>query len=503
MFRKIVSVSSWTLISRISGFFRDACMAAIMGAGPIADAFVVAMRLPNHFRAIFAEGAFNAAFIPKYSKLLGEGNRKGADSFAAHIFSLVLVIQAVILVAALLGMSWIVYALTFGFPADPSRFDLAVSLSRITFPYLFFVTLVTVLSGILNAHGRFAAAAAAPVLLNLSLIIFLLLSVHFPTAGHAAAWGFFCAGILELLLLWLAVKRAGLAPQWKRPVLDADMKEFFRILGPAVIGSAGVQIAMFADTLIASLLPSGAVSSIYYADRLYQLPVGVIAIAVGTVLLPDMSRRFAAGDADGAYMVQNRAAGLTIILTIPFFIAFLTLPELILSALFKRGAFDAAASEASAHVLLAYAVGLPAVMLIRTAIAGFYAKQDTKTPVIASLVAVGINVVLKIILVKPLGAPGLALATAIGAWINLGILMIAGLRRNLMKPDQLLFRTVIISLAAAFPLTLFACYGPDYILALFSGWRWQMLSALVLSGAIGGLVYFFCIYVLRRIFRSS
>ena len=499
MLRKIASVSGWTLVSRVTGFVRDACMAAIMGAGPVADAFVVAMRLPNHFRAIFAEGAFNAAFVPKYAKLLGEKNQKGADSFASHIFSLVLAVQAIILVCALLGMSWIVYALTFGFPADPSRFELAVSLSRITFPYLFFVTLVTVLSGILNAHGRFAAAAAAPVLLNLSLVVFLFLAAFFPTAGHAAAWGFFSAGILELALLWYAVKRSGLAPEWKKPVLDKDMKEFFRALGPAVIGSAGVQIAMFADTLIASLLPTGAVSSIYYADRLYQLPVGVIAIAAGTVLLPEMSRKFASGDITGAYHAQNRAVGLTFVLTIPFFIAFLTMPELILSALFQRGAFDSTAALASAKVLFAYSVGLPAVMLLRSAVASFYARQDTTTPVLASLTAVGINVVLKLVLVKPLGAPGLALATALGAWINLIILVMVGMKRDLMKPDRKLFQTILISLAASVPLLIFACWSPDLILAFFSDWRGKNIISLGVCGITGGIMYLSCTLMLFRL----
>src|SRR5918997_917594 len=351
MLNKILSVGGWTLVSRITGFFRDVVMAALMGTGVVADAFVVALRLPNHFRAIFGEGAFNSAFIPTYARVLETKGRDPARLFADRVFSLMLAVQIVVLVAAFLAMPWIVRLLAPGFAEDPVRFDLAVTLTRITFPYLLFVTLVTLLSGLLNARERFAAAAAAPVLLNLSMIAALALAFLFPTAGHAAAWGVAVAGVLELLLLWTDARRAGVAPRFERPRLDPDMRAFFKTLGPAVIGSAGVQIAMFADTIIASFFPTGAVSSLYYADRLYQLPVGVIGVAAGTVLLPEMSRRLAAGETGAAHGAQNRAFGFTLALAAPFVVAFLAFPELIMAALFRRGAFDAAAAEAAGRVL--------------------------------------------------------------------------------------------------------------------------------------------------------
>ena len=284
------------LLSRVTGFARDIVLAAIIGAGPIADAFVVALRIPNHFRAIFGEGAFNNAFVPTYSRLLEITGPGSARTCSGRITTLMLLSQIVLLVLALPAMPFVVSLLAPGFPEDGGRFDLAVTLTRITFPYLLFMTLVTILSGVLNAHERFAAAAAAPVLLNVSMIAALALAAFFPTAGHAAAWGVAFAGLLELGLVLGAAWRAGIAPPLKRPVLDRPMRDFFRTLGPAVVGSAGVQIAMFADTIIASFLPVGAVASLYYADRLYQLPVGVIGIAAGTVLLPEMSRRVAAGD---------------------------------------------------------------------------------------------------------------------------------------------------------------------------------------------------------------
>ena len=289
---------------------------------------------------------------------------------------------------------------------------------------------------VLNAHERFAAAAAAPVLLNVSIVAALAIAFLFPNAGYAAAWGVAVAGVLELLLVWVSAKRLGVAPRIEAPRLDPAMTHFFKILGPAVIGSAGVQLAMFADTIIASFLPTGAVASLYYADRIYQLPLGVIGIAAGTVLLPEMSRKIASGDVAGAHGAQNRAVGLTLALAAPFVVAFLTIPDLIMSALFQRGAFDAAAAQRSGAVLAAYAIGLPAAVLIRSAVASFYSRSDTVTPLIASLSAVAVNVGLKIVLTGPYGVVGLSLATAIGIWVNLGLLVFLALRQGLDVPKR-------------------------------------------------------------------
>ncbi|RDI58661.1 murein biosynthesis integral membrane protein MurJ [Microvirga subterranea] len=499
MFRKILSVGGWTLVSRLTGFIRDVVIAAVMGAGFVADAFLVALRIPNHFRAIFSEGAFNSAFLPTYAQVLEKDGIAPARSFASRITTLMLIVQVLVLIAAFIGMPVVVTMLAPGFSEDPAKFDLAVTLTRITFPYLLFITLVTILSGILNAHEKFAAAAAAPVLLNVAIVAALGLTFLFPSAGHAAAWGVAAAGVMELALVWFAARRIKVTPGIETPRLDPAMTKFFKTLGPAVIGSAGVQLAMFADTIIASFLPTGAVASLYYADRLYQLPLGVIGIAAGTVVLPEMSRRIATGDVAGAHAAQNRAMGMTVALAAPFLVAFITLPELIMSALFQRGAFDASAAARSGAVLAAYALALPPAVLIRSAVASFYSRSDTVTPLIASLSAVAVNVATKILLMDRLGVVGLALGTAVGIWINFGLLVFLAWRRDWMAPNGGLGRTLAAVVVASLLLGAFAWFAPSPLAAWTStlpAWRNQILLGLLSTG--GALVYGAALLVMLR-----
>src|SRR5258707_10309370 len=341
MIERILTVGGFTLLSRLTGFVRDIILAAVLGAGPVADAFFVALRLPNHFRAIFAEGAFNAAFIPAYARVRGSSGNAAVRLFADRVFVLLLASQIVLLAAALLFTPLVIGALAPGFGKDPERFALAVELTRITFPYLLLVSLVTLYGGILNALNRFAAAAAAPILLNLSMMATLAVAVAFPTPGHAAAWGVFIAGILEVLLVGGDALRNGVLTAFRWPQWDDDVRRFFGALVPATVGSAGVQIALFADTIIATFLPAGALSALYYADRLNQLPIGVIGIAVGTVLLPGMASRIAAGHEKAPRRAQHRAIELTLLLSIPCVVAFLMIPRLIMRALFMHGKFTA------------------------------------------------------------------------------------------------------------------------------------------------------------------
>src|SRR5712671_2535528 len=398
MIDRILTVGGITLVSRMTGFMRDILLAAVLGAGPVADAFFVALRLPNHFRAIFAEGAFNAAFIPAYARVRVASDSDAARLFGDRIFTLLLLSQVALLGIALLFTPGVIDLLAPGFSKEPAKFALAIELTRITFPYLLLVSLVTLYGGILNALDRFAAAASAPILLNLAMMAALALAVAFPTPGHAAAWGVFIAGILEVLLVGGDTLRNGVLTAFRFPRWDDDVKRFFKALVPATIGSAGVQIALFADTIIASFLAAGALSALYYADRLNQLPIGVIGIAVGTVLLPEMASRIAAGDETGARRAQRRAIELTLLLSIPCVVAFLLVPDLIMRALFMRGKFTEADATAAGQTLAAYALGLLPFVLIRSVTATFLARGDTATPVKASLTAVTVNVVCKIVL---------------------------------------------------------------------------------------------------------
>ncbi len=490
MLSRILTVGGLTLISRITGFLRDIMLAAILGAGPVADAFFVALRLPNHFRAIFAEGAFNAAFVPAYARIRGLNGAEPARLFADRIFTLLFVVEAAMLVGALIFTPWVIDLLAPGFSRDPGRFALAVELTRITFPYLLLVSLVTLYGGILNALQRFASAAAAPILLNLSMAATLAFATFFPTAGHAAAWGVFVAGCLEAGLVALDARQRGVLPTFRRIGLDDDVKRFFRALGPAVLGSGGTQIALFADTIIASFLAAGALSALYYADRLNQLPIGVIGIAAGTVLLPEMASRIARGDEAGARYSQNRAIELTLLLSIPCLVAFLVIPELIMRALFARGAFTSADAAAAGTTLAAYTIGLIPFVLIRSISATFLARGDTATPVKALLVSVVVNVAFKIALMRDYAQVGLAFATSIGVWVNFALVLWFAARAKLLGFDARLKRSAG-KLALAAVVLAFALVWGDRILSEVFASVPRLRAELTLAALVvlGVLVY--------------
>lgn len=466
MLKRIFTVGGYTLLSRLTGFARDIMLAAILGAGPVADAFFVALRLPNHFRAIFAEGAFNAAWVPAYAHVHGERGEDAARLFADRIFTLLFASQLVLLILAWLFMPQAMSILAPGFTDDVEQRHLAIELTRITFPYLLLITLVTLYGGMLNVMHRFASAAAAPIFLNLAMMMTLALAAWFPNAGHAAAWGVLISGFLQYFLLAGDLARNGGLPRFAPLKLDQDVRDFFAALGPATLGSMGTQVALFADTIIATFLPAGALSALYYADRLNQLPIGVIGIAIGTVLLPEMSRRLTADDHDGAHLAQRRAFDFTLLFSLPFVAAFLTVPDLIMRAMFARGAFSRADAAAAGATLAAYAIGLIPFVLIRSAVSTFYARKDTATPVKAALIGVAINVALKVALMGPLAQIGLALATAVGAWTNLLLVLGFAVRAGYLQPDrgwlQSLAKFLLSGVVLAVALWLTARFGTAY-----------------------------------------
>ncbi len=416
--KAMATVAGMTGLSRIAGFARDVLTAAYLGAGPIADAFFVALKLPNFFRRVTAEGAFSIVFVPMYSKTREIETQEDADAFASNAFMVMLSALCVFTVLALILMPYIISAIAPGFVDDPVRMSLATELSRITFPYLLLMSLTALLGGVLNAVDRFAPFAFAPVLFNLSLIVSLLLSGYFETVGHAMAWGLFAAGILQFLFLWECAKRANIKITIARPKLNADMKKVFRLMGPAVIGAGVVHINLFADLILASFLQKGSISYLYYADRLNQLPLGVVGIAVGTALLPMLSRAMTKDDKSHAQNLFNRSMEYCLLLALPAAVALAVMPLTLITVLFERGAFDATDSAMTSNVLQAYAIGLPAYIAIKVFSTAHWAREDTKTPVKISIAATLLNIVGSIILIQFIGVVGIALSTGLTGWLQ-------------------------------------------------------------------------------------
>ncbi len=366
MIRNLVSVGGFTLLSRITGFLSQMVQADILGSSEVSDAFIIAQRLPNSFRSIFGEGAFNAAYIPCYSEALEQEGAERAKDFASQIFSLLIVTQVLILILAWLFTPQLVEVMAPGLGDRPEKFALTVTLTRIAFPYLACMVLFSLHQGTLNAHGHYALPAFAPSLMNVGVILGLTIGLYFSNIAVAAAIGFVLSGFVQLGLLMWSAHRYDLLERLA-PVRWSRVREFFLRLGPAVIGSASGQIAIFVDTILASMLPDGGVSSIQYADRLYQLPNGLIGVAAATVLLPEMSRRLAADDEMGAMSTQNATMALTVMAAAPFFVAFIGLPELIVAGIYMHGKFGVAETFAAADVLAAYGGGLLALVLVASA----------------------------------------------------------------------------------------------------------------------------------------
>ncbi len=417
--RASLTVGSFTLLSRVLGFVRDVLTAAFLGAGPIADAFFVALKLPNFFRRITAEGAFSVSFIPIFSRSLKSESEEKALHFAGRALSIMLIILISFTLMAVVFMPYLINLIAPGFEGDPLRFEIAVTLSRITFGYLVFMSIVALLGGVLNSYDIFYPFAAAPILFNLSLISSLLFLTHFTqTPAHAMAYGVFAAGVLQLIWLSYSIKRARIKIKLQKPDFSPKILKLFRLMGPGILGAGVVQINVFVDMILASFLPTGAVSYLYYADRLNQLPLGVIGIAIGTALLPKLSKAINGneGEKKQANRLFNQALIYSFLLALPAAIALAIIPNVLIEALFERGAFGFEASQATAMALFAYALGLPAFVGIKVFGNSFYAYEDTKTPVkIAALGAV-INIILSLIFIQYFAHVGIALATSLAAW---------------------------------------------------------------------------------------
>lgn len=437
--------------SRVLGFVRDMFIAAFLGAGQVSDAFFVALQFPNIFRRLFAEGAFNAAFVPLFAGELTAHGRAAAREFAERVFGVMLLILIVLSVLVEIFMPQVMGVVAGGFVDEPEKFQLAVDFARLTFPYLLFVSLSAMLGGILNTLEKFAAAAAAPILLNVILIAALsgVALGWLPDPGLALSWGVLIAGVGQFVWLAAVCARTGLMPMVPRLVFGPRVKRLFMLMGPGILGAGVYQINVLIGMRLASELPEGSVSFLYFADRVNQLPLGVVGAAVGVALLPLLSRQLKAGDTDAARDSQNRAIEFAMLLTLPAAAALLVAADPIVTVLFQRGAFDATDAAATGAALAAFALGLPAYVLIKALAPGFFAREDTATPVKIAAVSLVVNVALALALMPSLAHVGIALATAVSAWINAGLLAVILYRRGLLEPDRrLVTRLVRISVSA-------------------------------------------------------
>jgi putative peptidoglycan lipid II flippase len=450
LLRNLGVVSGFTLLSRLLGFLREILTANYLGAGSVADTFFQALTIPNTFRRVLAEGAFNSAFVPLYAKELEGDEKKQADEFASDALSVLFTFTLAVVLLFQVAAPWLAYAFFPGKISDPDGLAFGAMLLQITMPYLLAMSVTALIGGVLNTRGAFAAAAFAPVLFNLVLIV--ILALDFAEGEQLAIWlsiGVTASGLLQAILLWMTARSSQVKIRLKPPRLTPKVKRLIVLGVPGAIAAGATQINVLVTSSIA-MFEVGARSYLNYAERLYQLPLGVIGIAMGVALLPTLARRIRAGDEDSAHSTMNRALELSLALTLPAAIAFFVIPEFLVQGVYERGAFDAQSSSNTAIALAAYGVGLPAFVLIKVLAPGFFARENTKTPMRIALASVSLNLVLALgLFFGGLGFLGLALATSAAGWLNATLLAFLLLRRGYFKPDaRLLGRMARLALAA-------------------------------------------------------
>ncbi|OGP56738.1 MAG: murein biosynthesis integral membrane protein MurJ [Deltaproteobacteria bacterium RBG_13_49_15] len=417
-------VGSATLLSRIFGFLRDMMIAWVFGAGAGADAFFVAFRIPNLLRRLLAEGSLSVSFIPVFTEYLANQGQEEAFRLARSAVKMLSILLLVVVVLGIIFSPAIVRIIAPGFAGSTDKLSLTISLTRIMFPYIFFIALMALGMGILNTLGHFAAPAAAPALLSITMIASIyLISPHFADPITGLAIGVLFGGALQLSLQIPFILKKGIYTEKKTAFYHTGLKKIGQLMVPTIFGAAVYQVNILVGTLLASLLPEGSVSFLYYADRLVQFPLGIFAIAIATAVLPSLSRQAAAGDIDGLKDTFSHAMKLVSFITLPSMAGLIILREPIIAVLFKRGAFDARSTQLTAEALLYYSIGLWAFSAVRVVVSTFYALQDTRTPVRTAFIAVIANILFGVILMRFLNHGGLALATSLSSMLNLALLM--------------------------------------------------------------------------------
>lgn len=494
LFSKFATVGGASMTSRVLGFVREALLAAVLGTGPVADVFYTCFRFPNLFRRLFAEGAFNIAFIPLFAKELEGGGEQAARRFAQEIFAVLASWLLLFTAVAMVFMPYLVSTIVApGFTDTPDKFELSVSMTRIMFPYLLCMSLVAMFSGILNSLRRYFLAALVPVLLNVVLIAVLVLAIQLDwpdqQVGLALAWGVVLSGIGQLLCLVWGVWRIGMGFRLATPKMSAPVRRLLVLMGPGLLTGGVLQINLLIGTIIATA-QDGANALLNYADRLNQLPLGVIGIAVGVVLLPELSRALKAGDKQQAENLQNRSLEFALALTLPAAVGLIVIPDEIIAVIYQRGAFDQEATAATAKALIGFASGLPAYVMLKVFQPAFFAREDMRTPFYFSIIMVIINVILSLSLFPTLGHVAIAIATSVSAWVNLLLLALTQWRRGDFKPDwQTLKRLQLLLLSSV--LMGAAILAIRQVLGDFAsaGFAWQLASVVIMVGAGAGIYF--------------
>lgn len=441
--KSAIVIGILTFVSRVFGYVRDIFIAAKLGASLEADVFLVAFRLPNFFRRLFAEGAFSAAFVPIFSGMLATDGENQAKVFAEKVLTLLFFTLLILTLLMQIGMPWVMMVLAPGFVDEPEKFELAVLLSRITMPYLLCIALVSLLTGILNSVNRFAPGAASPILLNFCMVLAIAWFARYTeTPAHSLAYGVAAAGVVQLIAMVISCKRAGMMIWFRFPRMDGNVRRLLRNMVPGVIGGGVMQINVWIDTIIATLLAEGAVSLLYYADRINQLPMALIGTAIGTVMLPLLSRQIREGKHEQAQSTQNRALEVSLLLSLPCAVALVLIAHPMMLVLFERGKFGAEESLGAAMALKAFAVGLPAFVMVKIFTPCFFATYDTKTPVKIAIFCLVVNVDFNLLWMDDLGFVGIALATSASSWMNVCLLWGTLRKRTMFHVDkQLKYRT--------------------------------------------------------------
>lgn len=506
LFKSVATFGGLTLVSRITGFLRDMVLANFLGAGAISDAFVVAFKLPNLFRSLFAEGAFTSAFVPLFSqKLVAEGKKRSVF-FAAQAISVLVLFVGAFVLAFEIFMPYVVEILAPGFRSEPEKLTLATQLCRITFPFLLLISLVSFQGGILNSFEKFAAPATAPIILNLMMIFAVFLFVPFtPTPAHGFALGITSAGLLEVLWLRHFLRKIDIKIHpylhIKKIIQNPEIKTLFKRIAPGVVGAGIYQINMAVDTILVSLVGTGAISWLYYANRLQQLPLGVIGAAISVALLPILSKYLKEQQIDEARRTQDKAVEYGLLLSLPAAILLIVLAEPIVCLLFQHGKFLPSDAVKTAYAVIAYSVGLPCYVMTKALMPNFFARGDTVTPVKYSAVVFITNLVFILLLMHDFGHIGIAGATTIAAFVSL-LQYIIGLKKRgywqcsrqlLGKIMRITLVSVLTGAAALGGRLLLNHLSPDWIY----GSKWLLLLYLCILGIFALAIFL----ISARIFK--